>query len=403
MKVLQINGYESPGRRFNGLSLIPYLHEHGVESTHYIWEKDTNDNDVLTSQGKFFRIFNKFIRGVEKVLSLQSVLFPTSREIMSTSAFKNADIVHLHIIHSGYLSLLSLGSISKKKPLVWTLHDPWAMTGHCIYPFECKKWISGCSQCENLNTHFSLRRDNTRLLFKFKEFAYKRAKFDVIVASIWMENMVKQSPLFKNVRIHRIPFGLDLNFFSPSIKSDFRNLHSISYDSIVISFRAVDNEFKGLPHIITALEKINTDQKICLLTFNSKGLMEKFSSRFQIVELGWTNDEVEARNAYLASDIFLMPSTAEAFGVMAIEAMACGKPVICFDGTSLPEVTAAPGIGISVPMGDSDALAASLQRLLDNPDERLSRGKIAREYAEKHYDIRLQAEKIAEVYRGLVA
>lgn len=403
MKVLQINGYESPGRRFNGLSLTPYLHEHGVESTHFIWEKDTNDNRVLTSVRLFSKTINKLIRVLEKVLSLQSVLFPGGREIISTNAFKNADIVHLHIIHSGYLSLLSLKKLSIGKPIVWTLHDPWAMTGHCIYPFECNKWTTGCGQCENLNTHFPLRRDNTRLLFKFKEFAYKRAKFDVIVASTWMENMVKQSPLFKNVKVHRIPFGLDLNFFSPQISSDFRKRYSIPEDSIVISFRAVSNEFKGLSYIVSALSKIKTDKKICLLTFNSKGLMDDFSDRFQIVELGWTNDEEETRNAHLASDIFLMPSTAEAFGVMAIEAMACGKPVICFDGTSLPEVTFAPEIGVSVPMGNSDALAASLQRMIDNPDERLSRGQSGRRYAELNYDIRLQAKRIAEVYKSLIA
>lgn len=98
--------------------------------------------------------------------------------------------------------------------------------------------------------------------------------------------MVEASPLFEDVDIHHVPFGLDLNFFSPTASPDARKRFGIPDDALVICFRAVDNQFKGLPYIIEALERIKTDQPICLLTLNSKGLMERFSDRFQLVELG---------------------------------------------------------------------------------------------------------------------
>ena len=131
--------------------------------------------------------------------------------------------------------------------------------------------------------------------------------------------------------------------------------------------------------------------------------MEQFADRFQLVELGWTNDEEQARDAFVASDIFLMPSIVEAFGVMAIEALACAKPVIVFEGTSLPEVTFAPDVGIAVPMHDGEGLYRALQHLIDNPAEREERGRKGREIAERHYGDDLYAQRLAEIYKTVAA
>ena len=444
MKVLQINGYESPGRRFNGLSLTPELKKRGIDSTHIVWEKDTQDLSILSLSGdserinkfinnisrslsayqwfneeykigthyvslkKILKIFpqisfqrslNWIIRKIEKVLSLQSILFLNSFWLTRIPAYKEADVLHLHIIHSGYLSLWALPKITKEKPTVWTLHDPWAMTGHCIYPFNCERWKTGCGSCPNLKTPQELNTDRTSFLFEYKRDSYSKSKLDIIVASKWMLNMVQTSPLFQNVPVHLVPFGLDLNFFSPTAAPNARERFGISQDTLVICFRSELNEFKGLPFILQILEKIKSNQPICLLTFAKKGLLNHLADRFQLVELGWSHDEALMRDAFVAADIFLMPSTAEAFGVMAIEAMACGKPVISFEGTSLPEITFSPDVGISVPQGNSEELFVALQRLIDYPEERLERGSKSRLIAEKHYDIKLQADKLAEVYK----
>jgi glycosyltransferase involved in cell wall biosynthesis len=444
VKILQINGYESPGRRFNGLSLTPLLKARGIDSTHLVWEKDTRDPSVLSLSGKserFNRIvgsvehtlslcqgFNREVRigkrtvslhkvfnlvarmslqrglnwiigKVERVLSLQSVLYLNSLRLRRMPVYKEADLLHLHIIHSGYLSLWALPGITRQKPTVWTLHDPWAMTGHCIHPFGCTRWQTGCGECPNLKTPLPLYADRTNLLFKYKHHVYSKSKFNVIVASQWMLNMVQASPLFEGVRVHLVPFGLDLDFFSPASVPNARRRFGITDNTLVLCFRSEMDEFKGLPYIIQVLEQIRCDQPICLLTFAKKGLLDRFADRFQLVELGWSDDEELMRDALVAADIFLMPSTAEAFGVMAIEAMACGKPVISFDGTSLPEVTFAPDVGVSVPMKDTEALLHALQRLIDHPEERLERGREGRLMAEKHYDAEIQADRLAAIYR----
>lgn len=402
IKVLQLNHYESPGRRFSGLSLSPLLKDRGVDSTHVVWEKDTQDPSVLALGKPWQKNVTRIVRGIERALSVQSVLHLNSLQLTRMPAYKQADLLHLHIIHSGYLSLWALPEMTHQKPTVWTLHDPWAMTGHCVYPFDCERWKIGCGECPNLKTTLPLNKDRTSLLFKYKRHVYAKSKFDIIVASQWMLNMVQTSPLFENSRIHHVPFGLNLDFFSPAAAPDARKKLGIPDNALVICFRAVNNEFKGLPYAIEALEKIHCNQPVCLLTFQGGDeLLKRFSGRFQLVDLGWSNDEVLMRDAFVAADIFLMPSMAEAFGVMAIEAMACGKPVISFDGTSLPEVTFAPDVGVSVPMKDSAALLNALQRLIDYPEERLDRGRKGRLIAEEHYNEQTQADRLAEIYKAV--
>lgn len=402
IKVLQVSGYESPGKRFNGITLASLLKLHGVHSTHLIWERDTKDPSVLSFDDKHTREINAMYARIEESTSMQSVLYQNLPQILRQPAFQAADLVHLHLVHTGYLTMADLASISRIKPTVWTLHDPWAFTGHCIYPFDCVRWKIGCGHCPDLGIHFPMREDNTAAMFAYKLHSYRKARFEVVVASRWMRDMATASPLFDGIRIHEVPFGLDLDFFSKAAGPKLRDRHGIPPDAIVLGFRA-QHEFKGLSYIIAALDRIDTKRKICLLTFANKGLIDCLADRFQIVELGWVHDEALLRDAMAALDVFLMPSLQEAFGVMAIEAMACGKPVICFAGTSLPEVTHAPEIGLAVPMRDAEALARAIQRLIDSPQERLERGRAGRVLAECLYGEGKQAQLIADLYRDVIA
>lgn len=402
MRVLQVNGYQSPGRRFNGLSLKPHLEALGVSSKHFVWEQDRQEEGVVSLHGKLLRKVNRLTRGVEKVLSLQSQLYSNGMHMRRMEAFREADLVHYHIIHSGFLSMQSLPAMTAEKPSLWTLHDPWAMTGHCIHPFSCQRWKTGCGQCPDLKTDFAIQRDTTALNFRLKRMAYRRSNFEILVASSWMENMVRQSPLMDDVPVHKVPFGLDLDFFKPGDQAAAKARLGIEPHRLVLCFRSVVNDFKGLQYVIEALDRLQTQVPICLLTLNDKGRIEKFRDRFQVVELGWTNDDSVMQDVYSATDLFLMPSLADSFGLMAVEAMACGKPTICFEGTALPEVVFTPEAGLAVPSRDSAALAAAMERLIGDPQERLARGARSRQLAEQHYDIRLQAERMVDVYERVI-
>ena len=186
MKVLQINGYETPGKRFHGLGIKALLSTHGIESSHFVWERDTANEGVITCSGFFEREINSVINKIESHLSLQSMLHLNFNNIKNYKEFKEADLVHLHIIHSGFFRLSDLIELSKLKPTIWTFHDPWPMTGHCIYPLDCNRWERGCGSCPNLSSPFAIKKDTTSKLFEYKKKIYKNSNFDIIVASNWM-------------------------------------------------------------------------------------------------------------------------------------------------------------------------------------------------------------------------
>ena len=240
-------------------------------------------------------------------------------------------------------------------------------------------------------------------MWKTKRILYRASNIDIVVASRWMFNMIRQSPLLSGSRLHLIPFGLDLNVFRPSDAQEAKKQLGVFPGSVVINFRATNSEYKGLSYIKECLHRLKTNHPVCLLTFNDRGLVDEFRGRYQIIDLGWVHDENLAATAYNATDIFLMPSTAEAFGVMAIEAMACGNPVIVFDGTALADVTFAPRGGLSVPHRNADALLIAMERLINNPEERQQLGRNALDLARQHYDLNSHVDKMVDLYQDVIS
>ena len=404
MKILQVSHFDLMGQRFNGYELNNYFTAKGIQAQQCVWDKKSDNPNVW----KLFDLpqrekIKKYIEQIEKRLSIQSLLYPFPIQFIFDNRFRSADIIHYHLIHTNYFSLLSLPLLTYMKPSVWTLHDPWAMTGHCVHPYDCNRWEHGCGECPYLGTLFPIERDRTRLMFRIKKMLYARSNIDIIVASDFMRDMARRSPLLDGFRVHKIPFGLDLEKFKPSDNAKAKALLGINSDTIVICFRSTTYEFKGLKYIKECLHRLNSDKSICLLTCNEAGLLEEFKGKYQVVDLGWVDDQEDLISAYNAADIFLMPSTQEAFGMMAMEAMACGKPIIVFDGTSLPEIVYAPDGGIAVPQGDVDAMLFELQQLVDNEDKRLQLGANALELARRHYNFKDHAEKVYELYEEVIA
>lgn len=402
-RALQIGNVDTTGSRFNGQELHAALRLEGFDSHHLVWKKFGNDERTIEISYPFKAQLNNVIRKVEHELSIQSILHPAPLSIATNKYFRSADLVHYHLLHTGWFSLLGLPYLSGKKPSIITLHDPWNLTGHCTYPRSCDRWMTGCGNCPDLEVNQSLKTDNTHALWQTKKKLFAKSKLDVIVASKWMLQKVQDSPIFAHFNHHLIQFGIDLEKFHPGDSEAARKKLGIFPQNVVVCLRASVSPFKGLSYIQEALEKLPSEIRLTILTFESKGLFKQYLGKHQLIDLGWVEDSDLIAEAYRAADIFLMPSTAEAFGVMAIEAMASGKPTIVFEGTSLPEVTFAPKGAIAVPMGDSDALTESLRRLIENKDLRNSIGKEARQLAEAHYNWKTHVSRIIELYEQVMS
>jgi glycosyltransferase involved in cell wall biosynthesis len=405
MKILQISSSDIIGSRFNGFDVRHLLREAGIESHHLVWNKlsdDPSSSFIFGLPGS--RTVTKALGGIEAQLSIHSRLQIQSFGLPLHRAFREADVVHYHIIHDGYFGLDALPWLSRMKPSIWTWHDPWPMTGHCIYPKSCERWQTGCGKCPRLDLPFAMRHDRTAQAFRWKQRLLDRMDVDIVVASNYMRQMVQLSPIGQKKRTHVVPFGIDLKKFSPRDGTEARARLGIDPGRVVICVRSFpESPFKGFEFFVEALRRLDeTKVPLTIVTTHSPGHLNEFVGRHQIIDLGWLNVEKAMLDTYLAADIFVMPSTAEAFGMMAIESMAFAKPVIVFTGTSLPEITHAPDVGLQVQMGDSIALATAIKRLVENGEERHARGLAGRVIAEKLYGDLLFAQRLGDLYRSAV-
>lgn len=403
MKVLNVNVTDRVGSRFNNLDLRGELLNEGVESRFLVW----NQTEHQPGLSRLFRYpgsrrVARFVSKIERKMSVHSMLHMNSFLLPTHGSFRDADVVHYHIIHDGYFSLWSLPFLTSLKPSVWTFHDPWPMTGHCIYPLECERWKIGCGACPRLDLPFPLRVDRTHFQFRRKKAILPKLKVEVVLASKHMMDMADRSPIAGSMKRHMVPFGVDLQKFRPRPREEARRRLGILPGRVVIGLRAADGPYKGLDMVNKALDLISPTRPVCILTTQGHSQFNRFIGKHQIIELGWVNDDNALADAYAATDFFVMPSDAEAFGMMAIEAMASGVPVIVTDGTSLPEVTFAPDVGISTPKGQPHALAQAISRLINNEDERRIRGERSRKIAEAHYDSRIFAKRLADVYKTAI-
>lgn len=403
MNVLHVNYTDKIGHRFNGGAIIGWLRANGHSGQHAVGVKQAMGDISFGLNSILKPVFYRLICRLENALSLQSVLHFQSFLLLFNAAYRRADVVHYHIIHNEFFSYLALPLLTRRKPTVWTLHDPWAFTGHCIHPFECEGWRTGCAPCPHLDYPFAIRTDRAWLNFKLKKFIYSRSKLELIVSSKWMKIRVEQSPLLRHFRVHQIPFGVHLDTFKPGDKDQAKTKLGIPTNKVVIGFRALGGPFKGLQYTLAALHLLSQNLPICIVTCQAIGLCEGLQGKFPIYELGDLENEADMVQFYQATDIHLMPSMAESFGMMAAEAAACGVPSIVFSGTPLVEICFAPEAGIAVEKGNVTLLANAIIALVGDSERRHAMGRRARELAKIHYGLDLYMHRTLDIYRSLMA
>lgn len=405
MKNLQVGDNDLIGNRFNGHDLHRYLRQRGIEASHLVKVKRSDDPHTHLLDEAFSERpdYQAAFEHMERRCNSHAFHGPLAIALANHPLFVDADIVHYHLIHNAAFNLSLLPMLTALKPSVWTIHDPWAMTGHCLYPLDCERWKTGCGECPYLDTPFTLTADTSSLHWELKRDVMQRSQLDLIVASQHMLDRVEQSPILSHLTTHLVPFGIDLERFAPSPDTAPRVRLGIRPGNVVLCFRADRSRFKGFSFIVQALERLAPSVPITLLTVGLEDQLESFTDRFQVIDAGWVTDDQQMLDIYHAADIFLMPSVAEAFGMMAMEAMACGKPVIAFEGTSLPEVLAAPDGGVVVPQGDAAALTAAVERLITSPAARQLQGERARRIAEARYDKDTYVSRIIAVYEEVIA
>jgi glycosyltransferase involved in cell wall biosynthesis len=130
-----------------------------------------------------------------------------------------------------------------------------------------------------------------------------------------------------------------------------------------------------------------------------KELKDKYGANPSLHFLGWRKDIPEILRA---TDIFVLPSLREAFGLSIVEAMASGVPVVATDTGGARDIIENSKSGLLVPPGDSESLKNALKTLIDNPAQRQDMAKNALGRVKSHFTAERMARETAELYQDLL-
>lgn len=367
MKVLFINtvcGRGSTGRIIRDIDCL--LRENGDESLtlygRYEAPEDMNSLRVETDFGNKIHVLHTRIFDRQGFASKKA-----TKKLVSAIEEYKPDVIHLHNLHGYYLNLPMLFEFLAKSniPVVWTFHDCWAYTGHCVYSdfIGCEKWKTECFECPKKNTYpQSYVLDSSRKNYNDKKRLFTSLpKLTIVTVSDWLKGEAEKS-FMGHYPIKRIYNGIDRTVFKPT-ESNIREKLGVGDKFLMLGVADQWSERTGDDYFYRLSEELKPDEAIVMIGFRKEELPNVPKN---IIALERTDSIEELAQLYSAADVVLNPSYEQTFGLVTAEAMCCGTPVIVLDATASPELVD-DSCGVVVPKGDYDAFKRAIQKLRENP------------------------------------
>ena len=365
MKVLFINmayGAGSTGKII--ADIMDMLKKNGTDvKARYGTGEQSHNADAVKVSGKLGYYFHNAASRLTDHAGLYSWA-ATRKMIREIKAFQ-PDLIHLHTLHGFYVNYEMLFRFLKEAdiPVVWTLHDCWAFTGHCTHfsQAKCTQWQTECRDCKLLRRYPQCYgRGDVRRNFLRKKRAFTGVKnLTITTPSRWLANQVSRSFLRDYPRTV-IPNGIDRRIFRPQ-SSGLRKKYRLEDKKIVLGAANVWNTRKGLPDMLTLADRLGSAYQVVLIGLTERQLPDIPAN---VLGLLRTANQTELAQWYSAADVFVNPTYEETFGLTTVEAQACGTPVVVYQTDGCPE-TVAPGNGRLVPQGDMQALEYAVRDITD--------------------------------------
>jgi glycosyltransferase involved in cell wall biosynthesis len=331
--------------------------------------------------------------------------FPATGAIIGLPP-RQADVLHLHNLHGYYFDLRMLPELAAGTPTLITMHDTWLLTGHCVHPFDCTRWRTGCGECPTLGTYVPIRRDASAENRALKRDLIERAGVALAVPSRWLMRMAEDSGLGASNEMRVIPNGVDTRVFRPGDKDEARAALSIPREArvlLVVANKLAANPFKDYRTLLEALSIVGAGpagpvELIALGTDEVPAVPGVHARAIKYVD-----DKSVVVSYYRAADIYVHAALAENLPLTPLEAMACGTAVVASDVGGMSEVVADGIAGTLVPPSDAAALAAAITTLLDDAQMRGSMGDAGARAVAERFTLTGQADAYLAWYDELLA
>ncbi len=287
------------------------------------------------------------------------------RSVTRIPEVRNADIVHLHWICGGLVSIRSLGRL--ETPVVWTLRDLWPATGGCHHPAvtQCRNFETGCGRCPHLASN--RRWDLSRLVYLRKSRALPQ-NLTVVGISEWVADEARRSPCFQGRPIETISNCIDTDAFTPVNRQTARQILGLPRELPLVLLGALTptDPYKGWRLLVDALARVRS-------SFGTLAFGDVSSDAAAVIPrlvrgFGFVADDLKLRLIYAAADVFVSASTCDAFGKTIAEALACGTPAVVFGATGPKDIVSHQESGYLADPFKSESLAEGIDWVLSYPD-----------------------------------
>jgi glycosyltransferase involved in cell wall biosynthesis len=305
-------------------------------------------------------------------------------------------ILHIHNLHNCYINIKMLFAYIKKYqiPVVWTLHDCWAFTGHCPYFdfIKCEKWKTDCFECEQLHRYPHSMIDRTYEMYQKKRNWFIGANITLVTPSTWLLDKTKESFLkgYPRFVIHN---GIDLSVFKYRSNNQ-RVKYSISENEfVVLGVANVWDSRKGLDVLISLGKKMVGNYRFVIVGTNQNPTL---SIPDNFLYIPYVKNQIELAHIYSMADVLVNPTREDNFPTVNLEALACGTGVITFKTGGSPEMLNV-NCGIIVDKEDVTGLQRAIRKLQGCNFNRLE----CRKQAEK-YSMDIAYQKYLDLYEKIM-
>lgn len=418
MRVLIVNTSERTGGAAVAANrLMEALNNHGVKARMLVRDKESDSLTVIGLSGKWWQqwcfLWERLVIYLHLHFSRRHLfeldIANAGTDITKLREFREADVIHLHWVNQGMLSLNVIRKILRSgKPVVWTMHDIWPATSICHLTLGCNQFKSGCHHCKYLPGGGSSG-DLSARVWRKKQALLQDQSVVFVACSRWLEGEARQSALLKNQKITNIPNPIDTHIYKIGDKAEARQRLGLPLDKQIVLFvsQRVTNRNKGMDYLIEAcrlLAEQHPDMKnntgVAILGGHAEDVADQLP--FETYPLGYVSDEHRIVDVYNAADAFVLPSLSENLPNTIMESMACGVPCVGFRVGGIPEEIDHLKNGYVANYRDAADLAAGIRWVLCEADhEALSKAAVSK--VNRCYSGQSVALNYTEVYNEAIA